>query len=164
MPVSEILSLLFSFLGIALVLYACYKFSKFMSKKATNISNTNNIKIIERVAFAQDKGLLIVEVCDKYYLIGFANNNIEILKELDEADLHLKESAEQQNFFTVLNSAFKGITNLNTGGKPENKASFFETFRSAVKQNRMDLKTSDKGDEIDKDNKIEQNADSNKDD
>lgn len=123
MTFADVGSLLFSIAAIVAVLYGCYKFSKFMAKKVNNVTNSNNIKIIERVALTQDKGLLIVEVCQKFYLISFANNNIEILKELDETDLHIQKSVPlKQSFFDALNSAFKS---------------------------RTDLKTSDKGDKID---------------
>ena len=84
--VGSVLTLIFSLLGTAIILYLCYVFSKFLSKKVNDISTSANMKIKERVALAQDKGLVIVEVCGKLYLVGFANNGIEILKELDEAD------------------------------------------------------------------------------
>lgn len=43
------------------------------------------IKIIERVAFSQDKCLVIARVCEDYYLIGVAPQNIKILARLDPA-------------------------------------------------------------------------------
>ncbi|MDF2632526.1 MAG: flagellar biosynthesis protein FliO, partial [Caproiciproducens sp.] len=72
---SDALTLISSLLAIALVLYLCYLFSKFMANKVNNVSKFSNIKVVERVALTQDKGLVIIQVCGKYYLIGFANNN-----------------------------------------------------------------------------------------
>jgi hypothetical protein len=124
-----------------------------MTKKVNTVSNTNNIKIIERVAFAQDKGLLIIEVCQKYYLIGFANNNIEILKELDEADLHFEKSAMKPNFLETLNSMLKGRADSKTDREPTAKPNFYEAFHGAF-QSRTDSKAGDDGDKIDRAVKI----------
>jgi flagellar protein FliO/FliZ len=111
---SDVLPLIFSLLAIVLVLYLCYVFSKFISKKVNNVSSLNNIQILERVALAQDKGLAVVEVCGKYYLIGFANNNIEILKELDGGDLKIPHSDLKDNFLKILNSTIKGRWDVKT--------------------------------------------------
>ncbi|HEX3037492.1 MAG TPA: flagellar biosynthetic protein FliO [Oscillospiraceae bacterium] len=149
LSISDTLYFLFSILAIVAILYGCYKLSKYMTKKVNTVSNTNNIKIIERVAFAQDKGLLIIEVCQKYYLIGFANNNIEILKELDKADLHFEESAMKQNFLETLNSMFKGSADSKTGSEQTSRPNFYEAFHSAFKS-KTDSKAGDDGDKIDR--------------
>ncbi|MBW7573362.1 FliO/MopB family protein [Caproiciproducens faecalis] len=104
---SDILPLFFSLIAIVFVLYLCYVFSKFMANRVNNASRSGNIKIVERVALTQDKGLVIIEVCKRYYLVGFASNNIEILKELDEADLNISGSLQKDTFFDVLNSTLK---------------------------------------------------------
>ena len=153
MNAGDILYFLFSILAIVAILYGCYKLSKYMTKRVSSASNTNNIKIIERVAFAQDKGLLIIEVCQKYYLIGFANNNIEILKELDESDLHFEKSAMKQNFLETLNSVLKGRADPKAGSEPTAKPNFYEAFHGAFKS-RTDSKAGDDGDKIDRTNKI----------
>ncbi len=104
---SDILPLIFSLFAIVLVLYLCYIFSKFMANKVNNVSKFNNIRVVERVALTQDKGLVIIEVCGKYYLVGFANNNIEILKELDESELNVPKPALKDSFLDALNSTIK---------------------------------------------------------
>ena len=104
---SDVLTLIFTLLAIVLVLYLCYLFSKFMANKVNNVSKFNNIKVVERVALTQDKGLVIIQVCGKYYLIGFANNNIEILKELDGSELNFPKSALKDSFLDALNSTIK---------------------------------------------------------
>ena len=81
---SSLLTLVVSIIITAIVLYFCYVLSKYIGKKYNNIAMSDNMKILERVALAQDKGLVITKICGKLYLIGFANNSIEILKELDE--------------------------------------------------------------------------------
>lgn len=104
---TDILPLIFSLFAVVFVLYLCYLFSKFMANKVNNISKYNNIKVVERVALTQDKGLVIIDVCGKYYLVGFANNNIEILKELDASELHFPKSTLKDSFLDALNSTIK---------------------------------------------------------
>ncbi|QEY34331.1 flagellar biosynthetic protein FliO [Caproiciproducens galactitolivorans] len=104
---SDILPLFFSLAAIILVLYLCSKFSQFMVKRVNNISNSNNMKVIERLALTQDKGLAIVEVCKKLYLIGFSSNSVEILKELDESEMHILETVPKDGFLETLNSTLK---------------------------------------------------------
>ncbi len=117
---SDILPLIFSLFAIVLVLYLCYVFSKFVAKKVNNVSDSNNIRILERVALAQDKGLALAEICGKYYLIGFANNNIEILKELSREELKFPQSALKGNFLEILNATMKDRWDVKTFGR--NKA------------------------------------------
>jgi flagellar protein FliO/FliZ len=105
--VSDVLPLIGSLIAIVLVLYFCYVFSKYISKKVNHVSSLNNIQILERVALAQDKGLAVIDVCGKYYLIGFANNNIEILKELDGENLKVPPVDLKDNFLKILNTTIK---------------------------------------------------------
>ena len=119
---SDVLPLIFSLLAIVLVLYLCYVFSKYIAKKVNHVSSLNNIQILERVALAQDKGLAVIQVCEKYYLIGFANNNIEILKELDGEDIKTPQSDLKGNFLEILNSTIKSRWDVTTFGRNNAKA------------------------------------------
>lgn len=80
---SSIFSLILALLGIALVLYLSYKFSKYLASKVNTANNSSNIHVLERATLGQDKCLAIIEICDKFYVVGIANNNIDILLELD---------------------------------------------------------------------------------
>lgn len=101
------LPLLFSLVAVAVVLYLCYLFSKFISKKVTHANDSTNIRIVERVALAQDKGLALAEICGKYYLIGFSNNDIKILQEMPEVDLKTEQPAIKGNFLDIFNHVLK---------------------------------------------------------
>jgi len=114
---SDVLPLIFSLLAIVLVLYLCYVFSKYIARKVNHVSSLNNIQILERVALAQDKGLAVIQVCEKYYLIGFANNNIEILKELDGESLKIPQSDLKGNFLEILNATIKSRWDVKTLGR-----------------------------------------------
>ena len=67
----DIGQLIFALAGVAVVLFLCYWFSKYMAKKMNHMSKGNNMKIVERIALTQDKGLVIMELCGHYYLGRF---------------------------------------------------------------------------------------------
>ncbi|OCN03154.1 hypothetical protein A7X67_13570 [Clostridium sp. W14A] len=117
---SDVLPLIFSILAIAAVLYLCYLLSRYLAKKANSIANTANIQILERVALAQDKGLAIAKICGRCYLIGFSSDRIELLKEIDEAEIRSPEPGAGRNFVDALNAALKGRLDL-TGNDGKHK-------------------------------------------
>lgn len=119
---SDVLPLIFSLLAIILVLYLCYVFSKYISKKVNNVSSLGNIKIIERIALAQDKGLAIAEICGKYYLLAFSNNRVEILKEIEADSLKIPQSGLKDNFLEILNATIKSRWDVKTFGTNSGKS------------------------------------------
>jgi flagellar biogenesis protein FliO len=107
---SSLGELLLYVLAVALVLWLCWRLSKFVSKKTGNMTNTNNIRILERVNVAQDKGLVIAEICGEYYLLSFSNERVDILMKLDEQRLKKTTGTAppaMQSFKDVLRAAFK---------------------------------------------------------
>lgn len=116
-----ILQLLFALAAVAGVLYLSYIGSKFLGNKINNISKTNNIKILERVSLTQDKGLAIVEIGHQFFLVGYSTNNIEILQELKENDLHFPSSDGKPNFMQILDSQIKSRLDLKISVKDKQK-------------------------------------------
>lgn len=116
-----ILQLLVALAAVAVVLYFSYIGSKYLGNKINNISKTNNIKILERVSLTQDKGLAIVEIGHQYFLVGYSTNNIEILQELKENDLHFPSETEKPNFMQILNSQIKSRLDLKASAKDKKK-------------------------------------------
>ncbi|WP_085833607.1 FliO/MopB family protein [Clostridium merdae] len=130
----DFFSLLFSLFGIALILFGCYAFSKYAAKKINTFSNSQNIKILEKVPLSQDKGLALAQICGKYYLIGFSNQSIEILQELSDSELQLEEpGSSAASFVQLFQQArkngwsvksfeeFRGITDADRKGKGKGK-------------------------------------------
>jgi len=69
---------------------------------------------LERAALGQDKGLAVIEICEKYYLIGFANNSIEILQELSDYR-PTEPSFEPNDFLNVLKNTVKSKVGTKVG-------------------------------------------------
>ncbi|HHW46749.1 MAG TPA: flagellar biosynthetic protein FliO [Clostridiales bacterium] len=105
---SDFLQLLVPLIMIIVVLVLCYFFSRYISRKMSTVTNTSNIKVIERVLLGQDKYLAIALICNTYYLIGVTNQNIQILKELDEAEISKPPKPADYTFLNMLKAAMKG--------------------------------------------------------
>ena len=118
--VSDVLPLIFALIAIAAVLYLCFILSRYLAKKANSVANTANIRILERVALAPDKGLALAKICGHCYLIGFSSDRIELLKEIDETEIRSSEPGAGRNFANALNAALKGRLDL-TGNDRKHK-------------------------------------------
>ncbi len=71
----------------------------------------SKIKIIERVALGQDKGLAICKICSRYYVIGISNQNVKILLELDAQVFNEDDQIPKETFLDLVTKTFKGNKN-----------------------------------------------------
>lgn len=97
MIIKELFSLIMSVLGIIFVLFLTYYGTKWLSVKATNISKSKYMNVIDKIVLGQNKFLAIVEISNKYYLLSITDNNINIIKELDELELKITENTTTEN-------------------------------------------------------------------
>ncbi|MDP4108448.1 MAG: flagellar biosynthetic protein FliO [Bacillota bacterium] len=103
----DVLPLLFSLAAIGFTIYLCWLFSKMLARKAAAAQSTRNIKIVERVALSQDKGLFIADVAGKTYLFGFSGGGVNILKELDKDALIPAETNQEPDFSRLFIDSFR---------------------------------------------------------
>ncbi len=108
---SSALELGLTVLAVVGVLWLCWALSRFLTKRSGAVTNSSNIRILERVSIAQDKGLVIAEICGSVYLLSFSNERVEILLELDRNQLKQPKKPAQLDFRDVLGSALKGRWN-----------------------------------------------------
>ncbi len=73
--------------GVAVVIYLSYLFSRYISIGAAKFNAAKYMNIVDRLAVGQDRMLLIIELGEKYYLTSVTSQNIQILKELDKEEL-----------------------------------------------------------------------------
>ena len=102
---------------VGALLYGCFLLSKYLAGRVNTAGNSRNMRVVERVALTPDKGLVVMEIGGKYYLVGFATNNIEILKELDAAELDLPDPTARPSFLEALNSQIKSRMEMKPGDK-----------------------------------------------
>ena len=86
MPTSQVL---FSLIGIVVIIIGCYYATAYIAKKASGQSRGRNrganrrIDLLERFAISKDKSFCIVEMAGKIYFIGVTNQSMVLLDTLD---------------------------------------------------------------------------------
>lgn len=118
----DVFSLILALAGIALVLYLCYVLSKYLANRINNVNKSGNLRILERVALAQDKGLAIAELCGRYYLIGFSANSVDLLRELDKSELHFPDGDAGSKFLSVLTATIQSRMDMRASEKNKQRA------------------------------------------
>jgi len=91
---------LFAIVGVVLftvIIVTLAIFIKRYGKQGVFFNSHNekqNIKIIERLAVAPDKFLIILDVCGEILLLGVSSQNISLIKELDADNVILPPEAK----------------------------------------------------------------------
>ena len=118
--VEDVLPLIGSLIAIVAVLYLSYHFSRFMATKVNDMGNKGSIKIWERVALGQDKGLAVAELCGKYYLLGISNNGVSLLMEMPEyTPPQPQKMMGDKSFNEALKASLSKRINAKAGGKDD---------------------------------------------
>lgn len=75
--------------------------TRMLSKGVKKINSGKNIKVIEQIPLSQNASIAIVEICNKRYLIGVSEKNVEIMKELkdDEVNIEVANTAKFSDVF-----------------------------------------------------------------
>src|SRR5688572_27268484 len=73
------------FLGLTvlLIVFLLRKVLPMLVPGAQRLQHAKTIRLIERIPIDQRKSLLVVEIQDKFYLLGSAEGQINVLMELD---------------------------------------------------------------------------------
>lgn len=105
------LAIVQSLLVLVFVIFLAHTILRSMGKYTSKQNRL--IKIIERVGVNNNSAISIVEICGKYYLMSFSQNENRILKELD--DLEMKDlisqiQADENNFNTSFVDGIKTFT------------------------------------------------------
>lgn len=110
-----------SVLGIIFVLFLTYFSTKWLSIKASSITKSKYMNIVDKIILGQNKYIAIVEISNKYYLMSVTDNNINIIKDLDELELStLENTSETKEFDKIFTNFFKN-KQLYERGKNEEK-------------------------------------------
>lgn len=99
---------LMTFVAAALVIYLSYIFSKYVGKNMNKSTNSRYMRLIDQVTVGQDRYMAIMQVGDKYLLVGITAGQINVLTEL-EADNLLPLSPESDNETGVRTPDFKEL-------------------------------------------------------
>lgn len=99
---------MFFFLGIVLILiyFVLRKVLPFLMH--TPALRNRTVRILERVPVDQKRSLLVVEIHDKFYLLGSAEGQINVLMELDSEKMNVQAvpGNKKKTFDDVIKKAF----------------------------------------------------------
>lgn len=82
--VLEILSMIGSLLLIVLVLVLTYYATRWYARRAGRASSGKYIRIIDRSALGAGASVTIVQVGERYYLLGVGDKSVNMLGELED--------------------------------------------------------------------------------
>lgn len=81
------LEMVFYIIIIAGVLWLSYYVSRMLSNNVGGFNASKYVKHLDRLALSKDTFLSVVQIGDRYMLLGVSADKIEMLKELEENDL-----------------------------------------------------------------------------
>lgn len=79
-----------------LIIYLSYLCSKHLGKGINRRDSSGYMKLIDQLLVGQDRYIAIVQIGDKYFLVGITAGQINVLDKLDREDLQpLKSNSEK---------------------------------------------------------------------
>ena len=89
---------------LIIILVAAYFTSRFIGKMKMGKMSKSNFQVIDSYRISQNKTLMIVKIANKYVVLAIAKDTIEIITELEEAEVMIREirKDEKQSFKQVL--------------------------------------------------------------
>lgn len=86
-----------TFVVAAVIIYLSYVCSKYIGKGANMNKTSRYMRIIDQIAVGQDRHLAIVQIGIKYFLVGIASGQVNILSEIQEEDFVQISTPEKKN-------------------------------------------------------------------
>lgn len=113
--------IVFTFIAAALIIYLSYLSSKYIGKGVNRSASSRYMRLIDRIAVGQDRHIAVLQIGERYMLVGIAQGQINVLSELSEDDLMLISSGEQKlhtpDFVELMKKLGKGKENGKRTGK-----------------------------------------------
>lgn len=81
------LRVIVTFLLAAGIIYLSYLASKYIGKGTNMNQRSRYMRVLDQIAVGQDRCIAIVQIGMKYFLVGIASGQVNILSEIQEEDL-----------------------------------------------------------------------------
>lgn len=105
-----VFQLIWYLIAFLLVIGLAYYITRFIGQSTLRYTRSTNLQVIDYIILGRDKGLYIVKVGDKFFLIGVSNNNITYLTEINKEDM--KVPTNDKDFVTNLNISIERLKRL----------------------------------------------------
>lgn len=107
----EILNISLLVMGFTVVLIAAYFFTKFIGFKMSHSNANKHIKVLDRVFLGNDKFICIIQIGIRFFVIGITNHHIELISELNEAELVPISDDKNASFGSIFEMYIKKLGN-----------------------------------------------------
>ncbi len=81
------LSVIFTFIAAIVIIYLSYLASKYIGKGMGKLQNSRYMRLIDQITVGQERHIAVLQVGDRYLLVGITAGQINILSEIREEDL-----------------------------------------------------------------------------
>lgn len=89
----EYFQMIMALIGVLALVFALFWLMKKLNKHVM-VSDSRNMKILERINLGPDKMLLLVSICGRCMVLGVTTNHTEKICELEETEEELTQLAE----------------------------------------------------------------------
>lgn len=104
---ADIFSMIFALVGTVCVILITYYASKWYAKRMGPLASGKYIKVVDRLVVSKTGSIIIVDVEGIQYMIGVSEQNVQIMKQLDDKiPFPLEQDTTKdslQNFKSILN-------------------------------------------------------------
>lgn len=105
-----IIKMVLYILAFIAVLIGTYYCSRFIATMQSGACKSKHMKIEDKLILTKDNTIEIIKVGERHLMIGISNNNISILRELNEEDLVHDESISEYGEKVTLYPIVKNMT------------------------------------------------------
>lgn len=86
-----------TFIAVILIIYLSYIASKYIGRGLGKSSSSRYMRLIDQVTLGQDRHIAIIQVSQKYMLVGVTANQICFLSELKDDELFPLSPSETED-------------------------------------------------------------------
>ena len=100
--VTDILTMIGSFILIILVLFAAWYATRWYARRMGPSVGGRNIRVVDRATLANNAAIVIAEICGRYYLFGVSERRVSLIQELVDFEEESRHSEPPVTFQSLL--------------------------------------------------------------
>ena len=76
-----------TFIAVVLIIYLSYLVSKYVGKGMAKGGSSRYMRLLDQIALGPDRQIAVVQIGDRYLLVGITSGQINVLAEIEDEDL-----------------------------------------------------------------------------
>lgn len=108
-----------TFIAAAVIIYLSYVCSKYIGKGMSRGSSSRYMRLVDQITLGQDRHMAIIQVGERYMLLGITAGQINVLTELKEDELFplSPESGNSEERLPDFKALMEKFGNFNKKGR-----------------------------------------------